>query len=238
MNLFGRDSSRTEDRFEAWLKRMHQERVLSGETKPTGTCPDEAFLRGLARRSKKIRLSDPRIDHAANCPKCMNRVLAMRQNVRAERRKIAFGLAAACLVVIAGVAGWSRYEMRHHRQTIARIAPVSATVDLWNTGTYRGEQPGELQSVSLPSAPVRLTIILPRFSSPGQYLVAVTRDQSGNGVVAEGFASAGVRNGQETLSVDLDLRSAVAGAYFLSTTHEQDQAAYYYPLQIKDRASK
>lgn len=24
-----------------------------------------------------------------------------------------------------------------------------------------------------------------------------------------------------------------AGAYFLSTTHEQDQAAYYYPLQIK-----
>jgi hypothetical protein len=29
------------------------------------------------------------------------------------------------------------------------------------------------------------------------------------------------------------LRSAKAGAYFLSTTHEQDQAAYYYPFQIK-----
>jgi len=29
------------------------------------------------------------------------------------------------------------------------------------------------------------------------------------------------------------LRSVKAGAYFLSTTHEQDQAAYYYPLQIK-----
>ena len=96
----------------------------------------------------------------------------------------------------------------------------------------------QLQSVSLPSAPVRLTIILPRFSSPGQYLIAVTRDQSGNGVIAEGFASASARNGQERVSLDLDLRSAKAGEYFLSTTHEQDQAAYYYPLQIEERASK
>jgi hypothetical protein len=35
------------------------------------------------------------------------------------------------------------------------------------------------------------------------------------------------------LRVDLDLHSAAAGTYFLATTHEQDQAAYYYPLQIK-----
>jgi hypothetical protein len=237
MNLFGRESSRAEDRFEAWLKRMHQERVLSGETEPTGPCPDEAFLRGVARRSRSISLRDPRIDHVANCANCMNLILAMRQNVRAERRKLAFGLAAACLVLSAGLAGRIRYEM-HHRQTMASVAPVSATVDLWNTGTYRGEQPGQLQSVSLPSAPVRLTIILPRFSSAGQYLIAVTRDQSGNGVIAEGFASATASNGQERVSLDLDLRSAKAGKYFLSTTHEQDQAAYYYPLQIKDRASK
>jgi hypothetical protein len=237
MNLFGRESWRAEDRFEAWLKQRHQERVLSGQTEATGPCPDEAFLRGVARRSKKIRLSDPRIDHAANCADCMNCILAVRRNIRSNRRKLAFGLAAACLVVIAGVGGWSRYEM-HHRQTMISVAPLSATVDLWNTGIYRGEQPGQLQSVSLPSAPVRLTIILPRFSSSGQYLIAVTRDQSGNGVIAEGFASATASNGQERVSLDLDLRSAKAGEYFLSTTHEQDQAAYYYPLQIEDRASK
>jgi len=35
------------------------------------------------------------------------------------------------------------------------------------------------------------------------------------------------------VSVELDLRSAKAGAYFLATTHEQDQASYYYPLQIR-----
>ena len=49
-----------------------------------------------------------------------------------------------------------------------------------------------------------------------------------------GAGSASPSNGQEKVSVDLDLRSARTGAYFLSTTHEKDQAAYYYPLQIKE----
>jgi len=237
MSIFGRESSRAEDRFEAWLKRMHQERVLAGETKPAGPCPDEAFLRGLARRSKSISLSDPRIDHAANCPNCMNRILAMRQNIRSGRKKLTLGLSAACLVVIVGLIVWSPYRF-HHRQTVAIATSVSRTVDLWSTGTYRGGQPGQLQSVVLPAAPVRLTIILPRFSSPGQYLVAVTRDQSGNGVIAEGLVSASANNGQERVTLNFDLRSAKAGTYFLSTTHEQDQAAYYYPLRIIKRYSR
>lgn len=237
MNLFGRESSRAEDRFEAWLKQKHQERVLSGQTEPVGPCPDEAFLRGLARKSKSISLSDPRIDHAANCPNCVNRILAMRRDdARSEGKKLAFGLVAACLVIVVGLIAWFQFE-HHRQQTVAIAAPVSKVVDLSNTGTYRGEQPGQLQSVVLPAAPVVLTIILPRFSPTGPYLVAVTRDQSGNGVIAEGFASVSSSDGQEKVSLDLDLRNAKAGAYFLSTTHEQDQAAYYYPLRINKPAS-
>jgi len=235
MNLFGRESSRAEDRFEAWLKQKHQERVLSGQTEAAGPCPDEAFLRGLARKSKTIPLSDPRIDHAANCPNCMNLIMAVRRDdARSGAKKLGFGMATACLIVIVGLIAWVQFG-RHHRQTVAIAAPVSKVVDLSNTGTYRGEQPGQLESVVLPAAPVVLTIILPRFSPTGQYLVAVTRDQSGNGVIAEGFASASASNGQQRVSLNLDLRSAKAGAYFLSTTHEQDQAAYYYPLRIKGR---
>ena len=238
MNLFGRESSRAEDRFEAWLKQKHQERVLSGQTEPAGPCPDEAFLRGLARKSKMIPLSDPRIDHAANCPNCMNRILAMRRDdARLGGKKLAFGLAASCLVIAVGLIAWFQFE-HHRQQTVAVAAPVSKVVDLSNSATYRGEQPGQLESVVLPAAPVVLTIILPRFSPTGQYLVAVTRDQSGNGVIAEGFASASASNGQQKVSLNLDLRSAKAGAYFLSTTHEQDQAAYYYPLQINKPASR
>jgi hypothetical protein len=234
MNLFGRESSRAEDRFETWLKQKHQERVLAGETEPAGPCPDEAFLRGVAEKSKTITLSDPRIDHAANCPNCMIRILALRRDdARSDGKRLAFGLAVACLVIVVGLIASFQYG-HHRRQTVAIAAPVSKVVDLSDTGTYRGEQPGQLQSVVLPAAPVVLTIILPQFSPTGQYLVAVTRDQSGNGVIAEGFASASSSNGQQSVSLNLNLRNAKAGEYFLSTTHEQDQAAYYYPLRIKE----
>ena len=43
--------SRAEDRIESWLVQRHQERVLAGETTPVGPCPDEIFLRDLARKA-------------------------------------------------------------------------------------------------------------------------------------------------------------------------------------------
>jgi len=232
MRLSWRRSSRVEDRFESWITQQHQRRVLAGETTPSGPCPDERFLRDLARKSKSISLSDPRIDHAATCPNCMRRLLALRQERQSSRRKLAWALAgAACIVLVAGLIGLWRYESR--QQMLAQASPVAETVDLWDAATYRGQQPGQLQSVELPATRIHLTIILPRFSFAGQYLVGVTRDQNGNGVVAEGAAPTSGNGAQQKVSVDLDLRGAKPGAYFLSTTHEQDQAAYYYPLQIK-----
>lgn len=232
MRLSWHRSSRVEDRFESWITQQHQRRVLAEETTPSGPCPDEAFLRALARRSKSIALSDPRVDHAATCPNCMNRILVLRHERQSSRRKLAWALAgAACVVLVAGLIAWSRHESQ--QRMLAQAPPIPETVDLWNAATYRGQQPGQLQSVELPAARVHLTIILPRFSFAGQYLVGVTRDQNGNGVVAEGAAPASGSGAQQKVSVDLDLRSAKPGAYFLSTTHEQDEAAYYYPLQIK-----
>jgi len=233
MRLSWHRSSRVEDRFESWITQQHQRRVLAGETTPSGPCPDEGFLRDLARKSKSIALSDPRVDHAATCAKCMNRLLALRQERQSQRRKLTWALAgAACIILVASLFAWSRYESRK-QQMLAQAQPVPEVVDLWNAATYRGQQPGQLQSVLLPAARIHLTIILPRFSFAGQYLVGVTRDQNGNGVVAEGAAPASGNGAQQKVSVDLDLRSAKPGAYFLSTTHEQDEAAYYYPLQIK-----
>ena len=233
MNWFGRRSSRDEDKFEAWIKRLHEQRVASGQTQLVGPCPDAEFLRGLAKRSRAISLSDARIDHAATCPTCMSRVVALRSEIREQNRKLAFALAAVtCVAVAAGLFGW--FHLRENRQqTMALAQPVSKTVDLWNAGTDRGEEPGQLQSVELPAAVVRLSVILPRFSPSGQYLIAVTRKEDGTGVVAEGLAQTVAVGQQEKVSVVLDLRKVTTGAYFLSTTHEQDQAAYYYPLQIK-----
>jgi hypothetical protein len=232
MRLSWRRSSRAEDRFESWITQQHQRRVLAGETTPSGPCPDEGFLRDLARKSKSIALSDPRIDHTANCRKCMSRLLELRGESRSHRQRIAFttAITACALIAVSVVVTW--YVMQRKAQP-ANNAAVVQTVNLWDSGTVRGEQPGQLESVSLPAALVKVTIILPRHSAPGLYLVAITRDQNGNGVVAEGTSTTVANGEQQEITAGLDLRKAAAGPYFLSTTHEQDQAAYYYPLQIR-----
>ncbi|HEV2175575.1 MAG TPA: hypothetical protein VGR71_18510 [Nitrospira sp.] len=140
-------------------------------------------------------------------------------------------IAASCAILVTAVLV-GIYTTRHTPTTDNAIA-VSQTVDLWDAGTVRGEQPGQLQAVSLPAANINLTIVLPQHSAPGQYLVAITRDQSGNGVIAEGLAPTSINGEKQQISTSIDLSKAQAGQYFLSTTHEQDQAAYYYPLQIK-----
>jgi hypothetical protein len=225
-------SSRAEDRFEKWIAQHHEERVLAGETTVAGPCPDETFLENLARKSRKIALSDPRVDHAATCPICMSRLLTLRHERRSRQQRLVFATAIAACVIIAAIVTITRYEMGNH-SSAPNAAPIAETVNLWDTGAFRGQQPGPLQSVSLPAALVRVRIILPRFSSPGRYVVAVTHDPNGNGVVAEAAATATSSGNQETIVADLDLRPAKAGRYYLSTTHEQDQAAYYYPLEIR-----
>src|SRR5579862_1728237 len=66
------DSPPAEDRFEEWFNRKRQESILGGQLEaPQGPCPDDSFLRDLARKSRSINLSDPRVDHAASCPLCM-----------------------------------------------------------------------------------------------------------------------------------------------------------------------
>jgi hypothetical protein len=232
MRLSWRRSSSAEDRFEVWITESHQRRVLAGETTPVDPCPDEAFLRDLSRRSKRIPLSDPRVDHAATCPACMTRLLEFRRKSQSHNRKLVFTAAiASCLIVASVLIAIARYRVSRPGPT--GLAVVSQTVDLWDVGTVRGEQPGQLQSISLPAGLVRASIILPRFSPPGQYVVAVTRDRYGNGVVAQTSAVAVTRGNKEIVSLDLDLRDAKAGQYFLATTHEQDQAAYYYSLQVR-----
>ena len=230
--------SRAEDRLDAWVTRQHQERVLEGRTASVGPCPDEAFLEGITKQSKQIALSDPRVDHAANCPVCLKRLLELRSQHQSRRRRLVFTAAVGCCLLIVAafaVVSWRGAKTPHPADNMAAIPE---TIDLSNAGTLRGlptnsAEPSPLQSVSLPAALVKVRIILPRFSRPGQYTVAVTRNQSVNDPLAHGEAAANGGGDREEVSVDLDLRKFKPGFYFLSTTHEQDQASYYYPLQIK-----
>src|SRR5579864_8709410 len=81
MRLTWRRSGRAEDHFETWLAQQHQKRVLESGVASPGPCPNEAFLRDLARKASRISLSDPRVSHAASCPTCINRLLALRGEI-------------------------------------------------------------------------------------------------------------------------------------------------------------
>jgi hypothetical protein len=230
--------SRAENRLDAWVTRQYQGRVLDGRAAPVGACPDEAFLESVAQQSKRIALSDLRVDHAANCPVCMRRLLELRSQHQSRRRRLVFTAAVGCCLLIVAafaVVSWRESSKPHPADNMAAI---SETIDLSNAGTLRGlpsnsAELSPLQSVSLPAALVKVKIILPRYSRLGQYTVAVTRDQTVNDPLARGSATAIGNGDQEEVAIDLDLRKSKKGAYFLSTTHEQDQASYYYPLQIK-----
>jgi hypothetical protein len=231
LRLFGFPSP--EDRFEKWIAQRHQERVLRGDTTASGPHPDEAFLKALAKRSPQIALDDPRVSHAANCPNCARQLFALREHVRS--RRIKFGSAFAvvtCLLAVALFVGLNRQGALSDQKSTGEAA-VFESLDLSNSGTFRGDQPTPLQAVSLPAALIKVTITLPRYSSPGQYVVAVARERTGGDLVAKASGTA-LANGDRTeVSVNLDLRQSKPGAYFLSTTHEREEASYYYPLQIK-----
>ena len=180
-----------------------------------------------------IASGDPRVGHAANCPICMRRLLALRREHHSLRLRLVLTAAvASCLLIASLFIALTRRGPNSKQQT-ANLAAVPESVDLWNAGTFRGDQPGPLQAVSLPAALVKVTIILPRYSDPGLYTVAVTRDQGGTDLLAKASATATGNRDREEISVYLDLRKSQPGSYFLSMTHEQDQASYYYPLQIK-----
>ena len=223
-----------EDRFEEWFNRQRQESILGGQLEaPKGPCPDDSFLRDLARKSRSINLSDPRVDHAASCPLCMRKLLALRNEKATNARRVALTAIIACCVLLVATVLWISGRRSRDVQPAPNVAVVSRTLDLSNAGSYRGDQPAPLQSVSLPTALVKVTIVLPRYSTPGQYLVAVTRDQSGNDPVAKGIGSTVSDGSRELITVTLDLRSATTGPHFLSTTREKDEASYYYPLDIR-----
>jgi len=112
MRLNWRQSSRSQDRLEKTIARQHEKRVLTGDVVPAGPCPDDDFLRMLARRSSRIALTDPRVDHAATCPMCMNRLLTLRQEYRRRYRMwMIAGLITALLLVCAAAAFLSWYRI-------------------------------------------------------------------------------------------------------------------------------
>lgn len=226
-------------------------------------CPDEKSVQAIAE--ERAPLTEEIGLHIGSCSECYAEYRNFRQDwdeglketptsgrtvempsaaiapARARPRLVALGIAASLLVICSS--GYVFYKGHHQTESIARSnaarssVPVSARVDLFESGTLRGADDDSLtplNKVTLPAAIINLTVVLPRFSDEGTYRLNVSTDKQGKNVVASGTGNASQADaGKVNLPVTLDLRNAKAGSYFLATVRGSDNGTYYYPLQIK-----
>ena len=225
-------------------------------------CPDDKTLEALAE--DRLPADHPVRLHVGSCSECYaeyrhyrldweksNAAATLRNSCPGESapsisarvrkpsrvRAAPLALAASLIVICSG--GYVAFRHYHSAEApsvqVASAKPVSATVDLFNSGTLRGadDDTTPLQEVSLPAAIVNLSVVLPRFSEVGSYNVNVSTDKTGRQIVASGAGNTVERDGGKvSINVTLDLRAAKPGAYFLATVRGTDNGTYYYPLKI------
>jgi hypothetical protein len=215
-------------------------------------CPDDKTIQALAE--DKLPADHPARLHVGSCSECYAEYRHFRQDWEEENATTAFfdrskvkqsrqlkavpwAVAAALLLVF----GVGYVSVRHYRSApvarpqLASVEPVDVSVDLFDSGTARGPaaEATPLHETSLPSSVVNLSLVLPRFSDTGNYVVNVSKDKSGTQIVASGSGDAVKEDGAKvSLKVTLDLRATQPGAYFLATVRGTDNGTYYYPLKI------
>ena len=208
-------------------------------------CPDEKTLKDIAEN--RLPLKHPARLHLASCSPCFAEFRSFKEQYDAARslkRRVLAGAIAACLMLAAGIYGSRVFFERKVPSAIgngvirgnAETVANDRTIDLFDHGTVRGGSgPSPLDTVSLPSSLVHLRLILPRFSDPGSYTVAVSKDKGGTEIVARGSGVTVAAGPRLLLGVTLDLRRAQVGSYFLATVRESDNGTYYYPLRVQNR---
>jgi hypothetical protein len=206
-------------------------------------CPDEKTLKDIAEN--RLPADHPARLHLASCSPCFAEFRSFKGQFEAKRalrrRILAWGI-AACLLAAVGLFGVRTIVKKPDGNAVtnqtqkqrAELAAVDRTIDLFNHGTLRGgADPNPLEAVSLPSTLVHLHLILPRFSDPGSYVVAVSKDRAGTAIAARGSGKTVADGPRLFLDVPLDLRRAPSGSYFLATVRESDNGTYYYPLNVQ-----
>ena len=194
--------------------------LLLGGANPNPTregCPPREALVSLARR--QVPVGDPVGEHVSKCSPCYREMRAIQQaeGIRpADERRASRSwwpaAAAAVLVVAAGLAAWLVYGRRQPaahsgtEQVVAQAEPVAVTLDLRKSGVTRSDAPSAaLPPLVLPRAKVKLTLLLPTGSEPGEYEVRVV------GADGAAFASssgrAEIRDFVTQLALALDLRT-------------------------------
>jgi hypothetical protein len=235
-----------DDQDDTLLFQKLQEHVLENYSNPNRVgCIDHTTLKTWVYSPQKLDLSDPKYLHVLKCAECTRELMELRKqrNEQAGRvapgssrvwnwRGVAVAAALLCCLAVAGITYW-RYHLQNAPSQTVSASPFSETIDLSEAGTTRGSETSTVSPVALPRRVIAAHILLPYFSPGGKYVVSVTMNRNGGPGKAEGEGTASVNGFHANLTVTLDLRNLSEGTYYLATTHEGDQASYYYPLTVR-----
>ena len=216
------------------LKKQLQESILQQYPNPNREgCPGDAVLGELARRTLEESIeSDANWQHITRCSPCYAGFLAFNKEVRRRRRirgaQLAWGLAAAIVLIAAGVVvGFHRNPSSSNRPQNAEVVYAKKIVDIPSmTRSGSAEEPPPIE---LERKPEELTVKLPIGSRAGAYELQLKKaDQQ----VLSAAANAEIHNGTTAFTVKLNLSRFEPGRYSIVVR----QVPYdwnYYPVVIR-----
>ncbi len=216
------------------LKNAVQQAILQNFPNPERKgCPGDEVLREVAGRRRLVE--DAAWQHITHCSPCYATFLEYKDEIRRERRKrglfiLVGGVVAACVLIV--VSAWWAGVFPGRRAEQAAIVAENWTVDLYNWDAQRGGGLQQGREIALPRTVVRVRVILPRFSRPGTYQIAVCRSRRIESAIAENTGNATIEGPREIVTVQLDLRAVRPGNFWFVTKRESDAAGYYFPVRI------
>jgi hypothetical protein len=184
-------------------------------------------------------------DHVKHCSPCLREMLEMRQDLilaRMRKRYRIYRLGVAAVLVLTAGVGFSTWRLANRNQTqrnastdVASIAHLKRTVSLFDMPDVvrgSGDSQPQPEPIHLPPAALQLRVILPRFSRPGTYQIAICNGRSPDTTLVKGVGHAVADGPRETVTVMLDLSGLRPGSYWLSTRNDDNDASDYFPVRL------
>jgi hypothetical protein len=197
-------------------------------------CPDRTRLRAMARRDRRLTLTDLPISHVVSCSPCYREYMRFRRIsilVRASKI-VATSLAMIALVFLAVrlVRNGSTRQVESNTFKVQRVSPPPAaaakqtpreaqllpiSVDLASFSPTRGDDTKDDSGnkVHFPQKPLRATFLLPLGMEPGEYVIQL-QDSTGT-VFVERHAKGRMNAGTTSVEVEIDLTGASRGTFAL-----------------------
>ena len=197
------------------LKKQLQDAILRDYPNPERKgCPGGAVLRELAERPLGQAVEDdPHWAHITHCSECYREFLAsnnaFRQQAKARRVRVNWGVATAAMVIlIAVLVGIRQGFLFEKRPQNAELAWVKRTVVV--PSANRSADSREQKPIYLERLPLELTIELPVGSKAGTYELQLTlKDRT---VVSTG-GNAEIQSGTTAFTTRINLSGSEPGSY-------------------------